>query len=59
MSDKALNEANNEIKKQKNNSLHGVTLEKLLTVLREHSWADSHYHVLAEDCQSMLKQATK
>ncbi|NCB39573.1 MAG: DUF2132 domain-containing protein [Erysipelotrichia bacterium] len=34
-------EADNEAKKQPNNPLHGVTLEKILTVLRNHySWKD-------------------
>lgn len=41
MSNKSNNEANNELQKQQNNPLHGVTLEKLLTVLREHySWKE-------------------
>lgn len=41
MSDTTNNEADNTKKQQKNNPLHGVTLEKILTVLREHySWKD-------------------
>jgi uncharacterized protein (DUF2132 family) len=41
MTDKAIDKANNELKKQQNNPLHGITLERILTVLREHySWKD-------------------
>jgi len=39
-------EADNDAKKQPNNPLHGVTLEKILTVLREHySWKDLNQKV--------------
>jgi uncharacterized protein (DUF2132 family) len=41
MSDKPTAGTDNEANKQQNNPLHGVTLEKILTVLREHySWKD-------------------
>lgn len=41
MSDKTTAKTDNELKIQQKNPLHGVTLEKILTVLREHySWTD-------------------
>ena len=41
MSEKTTAGTDKEAKKQQNNPLHGVTLEKILTVLREHySWKD-------------------
>jgi len=46
MTDKTNDEADNTAKKQKNNPLHGVTLEKILTVLREHySWKELNKRV--------------
>ncbi len=41
MTKKNTAEAEKKLQKQPNNPLHGITLEKLLTVLREHySWKD-------------------
>ncbi|KAF1079609.1 MAG: hypothetical protein GQF41_4167 [Candidatus Rifleibacterium amylolyticum] len=41
MSEKTTAGKDKEANKQPNNPLHGVTLEKILTVLREHySWKD-------------------
>ncbi len=46
MSDKTIDETDNTLKEQHNNPLHGVTLEKILTVLREHySWKDLNQRV--------------
>ncbi|PKL51381.1 MAG: hypothetical protein CVV42_00595 [Candidatus Riflebacteria bacterium HGW-Riflebacteria-2] len=41
MSDKADDKENDVLKKQQSDPLHGITLAKVLTVLREHySWQD-------------------
>jgi uncharacterized protein (DUF2132 family) len=46
MSDKTADITNGQPKKQHNNPLHGITLEKLLTVLREHySWKELNQKV--------------
>lgn len=39
-------QADNELKKQPNNPLHGITLEKILIFLREHySWKEMNRRV--------------
>lgn len=46
MSEKTIDTTDNNLKKQPNDPLHGVTLEKILIVLREHySWKDLNRRV--------------